>query len=83
MCQSVKGPELKVIRARYEPEPSSITFSKGVDDTNIILEAEFYFKADVDALFAKMSEEIKGLNEYIARLKHQDYIDHLKKCIRD
>lgn len=56
---------LKVIRARYGPEPNSMTFSKGSDDTDIILEAEFYFKADVDALFAKMSEEIKGLNEYI------------------
>ena len=77
MCQSVKGPELKVIRARYEPEPSSITFSKGGDDTNIILEAEFYFKADVDALFAKMREEIKGLNEYIARLKHENNVPHM------
>ena len=77
MCQSVKGPELKVIRARYEPEPSSITFSKGGDDTNIILEAEFYFKADVDALFAKMSEEIKGLNEYITRLKHDNNVPHM------
>jgi hypothetical protein len=77
MCQSVKGPELKVIRARYEPEPSSITFSKGGDDTDIILEAEFYFKADVDALFAKMSEEIKGLNEYIARLKHDNNVPHM------
>ena len=77
MCQSVKGPELKVIRARYEPEPSSITFSKGGDDTDIILEAEFYFKADVDALFAKMSEEINGLNEYIARLKHDNNVPHM------
>ena len=77
MCQSVKGPELKGIRARYEPEPSSITFSKGGDDTDIILEAEFYFKADVDALFAKMSEEIKGLNEYIARLKHDNNVPHM------
>lgn len=77
MCQSVKGPELKVIRARYEPEPSSIMFSKGGDDTNIILEAEFYFKADVDALFAKMLEEIKGLNEYIARLKHENNVPHM------
>jgi hypothetical protein len=77
MCQSVKGPELKVIRARYEPEPSSITFSKGGDDTDIILEAEFYFKADVDALFAKMSEEIKGVNEYIARLKHDNNVPHM------
>ena len=68
---------LKVIRARYEPEPSSITFSKGGDDTNIILEAEFYFKADVDALFAKMSDEIKGLNEYITRLKHDNNVPHM------
>ena len=77
MCQSVKGPELKVIQARYEPEPSSITFSKGGDDTDIILEAAFYFKADVDALFAKMYEEIKGLNEYIARLKHDNNVPHM------
>ena len=68
---------LKVIRARYEPEPSSITFSKGSDDTDIILEAEFYFKADVDALFTKMSEEINGLNEYIARLKHDNNVPHM------
>lgn len=68
---------LKVIRARYEPEPSSIMFPKGSDDTDIILEAEFYFKADVDALFAKMSEEINGLNEYIARLKHDNNVPHM------
>ena len=54
-----------------------MTFSKGSDDTDIILEAEFYFKADVDALFAKMSEEIKGLNEYIARLKHENNVPHM------
>ena len=68
---------LKAIRARYEPEPSSITFSKGSDDTDIILEAEFYFKADADALFTKMSEEINGLNEYIARLKHDNNVPHM------
>ena len=74
----ITGPlPLKVIRARYEPEPSSITFLKGSDDTDIILEAEFYFKSDVDALFAKMSEEIKGLNEYIARLKHENNVPHM------
>lgn len=74
----IPGPlPLKVIRARYEPEPSSITFSKGSDDTDIILEAEFYFKADVDELFAKMSEEINGLNEYIARLKHDNNVPHM------
>lgn len=61
----------------YEPEPSSITFSTGSDDTGIILEAEFYFKADVDALFAKMSDEIKGLNEYITRLKHDNNVPHM------
>lgn len=77
MCQSVNGPGLKVIRARYEPEPSSMMFSKGSDDTDIILEADFYFKADVDALFAKMSEEINGLNEYIARLKHDNNVPHM------
>ena len=48
---------LKVIRARYEPEPSSMMFSKGSDDTDIILEADFYFKADVDALFANSGEK--------------------------
>jgi hypothetical protein len=68
---------LKVIRARYGPEPSSLVFSKGSDDTDIILEAEFYFKADVDELFAKMFEEIKGLNEYIARLKHDNNVPHM------
>jgi hypothetical protein len=52
-------------------------FSKGSDDTDIILEAEFYFKADVDELFAKMFEEIKGLNEYIARLKHDNNVPHM------
>ena len=54
-----------------------MTFSKGSDDTDIILEAEFYFKADVDALFAKMSEEITGLKEYIARLKHANNVPHM------
>ena len=74
----ITGPlPLKVIRTRYEPEPSSITFSKGSDYTDIILEAEFYFKADVDELFAKMSEEINGLNEYIARLKHDNNVPHM------
>ncbi len=74
----IPGPlPLKAIRARYEPEPSSIMFSKGSDDTDIVLEAEFYFKADVDALFAKMSEEINGLNEYIARLKHDNNVPHM------
>lgn len=68
---------LKAIRARYEPDPSSRVFSKGSDDTDIILEAEFYFKADVDALFTKMSEEIKGLNEYIARLKRDNNVPHM------
>lgn len=68
---------LKSIRARYEPEPGSIMFSKGSDDADIILEAEFYFKADVDALFAKMSEEINCLNEYIARLIHDNNVPHM------
>lgn len=68
---------LKAIRTRYEPEPGSIMFSSGSDDTDIILEAEFYFKADVDALFAKMSEENNGLNEYIARLKHDNNVSRM------
>lgn len=68
---------LKAIWARYEPEPSSIMFSKGSDYTDIVLEAEFYFKADVDTLFAKMSEEINGLKEYIARLKHDNNVPHM------
>lgn len=53
----------------------SYRLAKNLDDETI--EAEFYFKADVDELFAKMSEEINGLNEYIARLKHDNNVPHM------
>ena len=53
---------LKSIKAKYEPEPGSILYARGSMDTDVVLETDFYFKADVD-------QYVGGLLKHIAELE--------------
>lgn len=51
----------KSIKAKYDPEPGSLRFASGSLDTDIVLESDFYFKADVDPYVAGLLKQIDEL----------------------
>lgn len=61
MVKTDELPPLKHIRAQYTPDLNDVQFAKGSDNTEIVLESECYFKADVDQYVAKLNGRIHEL----------------------